>query len=133
MKNRNKNKGYHETRFFYWEIQLEKLQLTRDLKDDIIFYQGKQLLCKIYQGYCNPTTRTQATIVWFPEYTCKIIQVARIHARMIKFHPKKFMESIPYDKVNPEKIRQNKNCYNKVKKIENKLTRLREITIAGYL
>ena len=50
-----------------------------------------------------------------------------------KISSKKFMESIPYDKINPEKIRQNKNCYNNVKKIENKLTRLREITFAGYL
>ena len=36
-----KNKGYQEIMFFDWKIQLEKVQqLTRDLKDDTILYQG---------------------------------------------------------------------------------------------
>ena len=44
--------------------------------------------CKNDQGYCDPTTRTQATIVWFPEETCTRFQVAKIHARLIQFHQK---------------------------------------------
>ena len=32
--------------FFDWKIQLEKVQLTRDLKDDTILYQGIRLPCK---------------------------------------------------------------------------------------
>ena len=35
-----------------------------------MIYQGIRLPCKNDQGYCDPTTRTQATIVWFPEVTC---------------------------------------------------------------
>ena len=42
---------------------------------------------------------------------------------MIKFHQKYFVESIPYDKVNPEKIRQNNQCFKNINNIENKLTR----------
>ena len=72
--------------FFDWKIHLEKLQLTRDLKDDTTLYQDIRLPCKNDQGYCDPTTRTKATIVWFPEETCTIFQVAKIHARMIQFH-----------------------------------------------
>ena len=56
--------------FFDWKIQLEKIQLTRDLSDNTMIYQGIRLPCKNDQGYCDPTTRTQATIVWFPEDTC---------------------------------------------------------------
>ena len=41
---------------------------------------------------------------------------------MIKFHQQYFIESILYDIVNREKIRQNNNCYNKINGIENKLT-----------
>ena len=41
-----KNKGYQEIMFFDWKIQLEKVQLTRDLKDDTILYQGIRLSCK---------------------------------------------------------------------------------------
>ena len=33
-----KNKEYQEIMFFDWKIQLEKVQLTRDLKDDTILY-----------------------------------------------------------------------------------------------
>ena len=72
--------------FFDCKIKLEKVTLTRDLKDDTIIYQGSRLPCKNEHGYCDPTTRTQAAIVWFPEDTCTTIQVAKMHARMIKFH-----------------------------------------------
>ena len=34
-----------------------------------------------------------------------------------------FFESIPYDKINPEKIRKNNYQFNNIQKIENKLTR----------
>ena len=88
--------------FFDWKIQLEKVQVTRDLKDDTILYQGIRLSCKNDQGYCDPTTRTQATIVWFPEEKCTVFQVAKIHARMIKFHQNYFIESISFEEVNPD-------------------------------
>ena len=63
--------------FFDWKIQLEKIQLTRDLTDNTMIYQGIRLPCKNDQGDCDPTTRTQATIVWFPEDTCTTFQVAK--------------------------------------------------------
>ena len=116
-----KNKGYQEIMFFDWKKQFEKIQLTRDLSDNTMGYEGIRLTCKNDQGYCDPTTRTQTTIVWFPEDTCTTFQVAKIHARMIKFHENFFIESIPYEQVNPSHKRSNnfKNPHN----IENKLTR----------
>ena len=66
-----------------------------------MFYQGIRLPCKNDQGYCDPTTRTQATTVWFHEVTCTTFQVAKVQARMIKFHEKYFIESIPFEQVNP--------------------------------
>ena len=45
------------------------VQLTRDLRDDTVFYQGIRLLCKNDQRFSDPITRTQASIVWFPEDT----------------------------------------------------------------
>ena len=107
--------------FFDWKIQLEKVQLTRGLKDDTILYQGIRLPCKNDQGYCDPTTRTQAIIVWFPEETCTVFQVAKIHARMIKFHQNYFIESIPFDKVSP--IERLSTKFRNIHNIENKLTR----------
>ena len=107
--------------FFDWKIQVEKIQLTRDLTDNTMIYQGIRLPCKNDQGYCDPTTRTQATIVWFPEDTCTTFQVAKIHARMIKFHEKHLIESIPYEQVNPS-CKQS-NDFRNIHDIENKLTR----------
>ena len=116
-----KNKGYQEIMFFDWKIQLEKIQLTRDLSDNTMIYQGIRLPCKNDQSYCDPTTRTQATIVWFPEDTCTTFQVAKIHARMIKFHEKYFIQSIPYEQVNP--LRKISSNFRNIHNIENKLTR----------
>ena len=100
---------------------MKKKQLTRDLSDNKTIYQGIRLHCKNDQGYCDPTTRTQATILGFPEDTCTMFQVAKTHARMIKFHEKFFIESIPYEQVNPSHKRSFnfKNSH----KTENKLTR----------
>ena len=109
--------------FFDWKIQLEKVQLTCELKDDTILYQGIRLLCKNYQGYCDHTTRTQATIVWFPEETCTIFQVAKIHARTIKFHQKYFIESMPYENVSPDQIRSTNHKFRNIHNKEKKLTR----------
>ena len=33
--------------FFDWKIQLKKIQLTQDLKDNTIIYQGIRLPCKV--------------------------------------------------------------------------------------
>ena len=74
-----------------------------------MIYQGIRLTGKNDQGYCDPTTRTQSTIVWFPEDTCTTFQVAKIHARMIKFHKKYFIQSIPYEQVNPSQKQSNNN------------------------
>ena len=96
-----------------------------------MIYQGIRLSCKNDQGYCDPTTRTQATIFWFPEDTCTTFQVAKIQvakvakvakvARMIKIHEKYFIESIPYEQVNPSRIQS--NDLRNIHDIEDKLTR----------
>ena len=110
--------------FFDWKIQVEKVQLTRDLNDDTIIYEGIRLPCKNDQSYCDPTTRTQATIVWFPKDICTTFQVAKIHARMIIFHQKNFIKSIPFEDVNPNQIKKKRNhTFRNIHKVGNKLTR----------
>ena len=111
-----KNIGYPEIMFFDWKTQLEKVQLKRDLKDDTKICQRIRLSCKNDQGYFDPTTHTQATIVWFPEDTCTTFQVAKIHARMIKFHQKYFLEPIPFEDVSPDQLR---HSYFKFRNINN--------------
>ena len=112
--------------FLVGKYNFKKVQLTRDLKDDKILYQGIRLPCKNDQGYCDPTTSTQATIVWFPEVTCTIFQLAKIHARMINFHQNYFIESIPFEEVNLDKIRHSYYKIRNIHNIENKLTRFQK-------
>ena len=75
------------------ENSIKKVQYPRDLKDDTILYQVWR---KNDQGHCDPTTRSQATIV-----TCTIFEDAKNHARMMSFHKKFFIESKPFNKLNP--------------------------------
>ena len=68
-----------------------------------------------------PQQGNKQKMLWFPDYTCTTFQVAKLHARMIKFHEKYFIESIPYEQVNPSH-RRSANFRN-IHNIENKLTR----------
>ena len=81
---------------------------------------------KEYQGYCNPTTRTQETIVWFPDDTCTTFQVAKIPARMIKVHQKYFIVSIFFEYVNPDQLRHSNFKFRNIHNIESKLTRFQK-------
>ena len=94
-----------------------KVQLTRDLKDDTIFYQAIRLPCKNDQGYCDPTTQTQATIVWFPNDICTTFQVAKVHARMKNFPQKSFIEAIPFEDVNPDQLKDSNFNFRKIHNI----------------
>ena len=116
-------KRFQKIMFFDWKKQIEKVQLIRDLKDDTIIYQEIRLPCKNEQGHCNRTLRTQATIVWFPEDTCTTFQIAKIHARMIKFHQNYFIESIPFEDVNPDQLRHSNFRFRNIHNREHKLTR----------
>ena len=109
--------------FFDRKKQLENIQLIRDLNDNTIIYQGIRLPCKNDQGYCDLTTMTQATIVWFPEDTCTTFQVAKINARIKKFHEYYFFESRPFENVNQSQKRQKNTEFRNIHIIENNLTR----------
>ena len=57
----------------------------------------------------------------FSEDTCTTFQVAKIPARMIKFHEKYFIESISYEQLNPS--HKQSNDFKNFHDIENKLAR----------
>ena len=57
-----------------------------------------------------------------PEETCTVFQVAKIHGRMIRIHQKNYIESDPYEDVNPDQIRSLNHKLRNIHNIENKLT-----------
>ena len=72
----------------------------------------------------NIDTSTNLFFQYFPTKTQILLptfQVAKIHARMIKFPAKYFKQSIPYEKVHPS--RKQSNDFRNLHNIENKLTR----------
>ena len=52
-----------------------------------------------------------------------VFQVAKIHAKMIKFHQKYFIESIPYEDINPDQIKSTNHKFKNIHNLENNLTR----------
>ena len=71
----------------------------------LYFTKESDSLAKLTKDILILPLEPQATIVWFPEDTCTTFQVAKIHARMIKFHQKYAVESISSENVNPRKSR----------------------------
>ena len=57
---------------------------------------------------------------WFPKETCTIFQVAKIHARKIKFHQQNFIESIAFKDVHPDKIRTTNLKFRNMENIDKK-------------
>ena len=106
MQSRYKNEGYQKIFVFVFLLKNTTRKNTTHTRFEncTIIYQEIRLPCKNDQSYCDPTTRTQATIVWFPVDICTTSEVAKIHARMIKFHEKHFIKSILFDNVNPSQI-----------------------------
>ena len=53
--------------FFDWKIQLEKVQLIRDLKDDTIIYQGGRLPVKTAKDVAILQHAHKQTLYGFPK------------------------------------------------------------------
>ena len=54
--------------FFDWKNQFEKVQ-SKFYIIEKHFILRHPYISQNDQGYCDPTSRTHATIVWFPEDT----------------------------------------------------------------
>ena len=59
------NSRYQEILFFNWNQQ--KVQPTRDLRDDTIIYQGTRLPCKKDQGFAIPLHKHRQPYYDFPK------------------------------------------------------------------
>ena len=53
--------------FFDWKIQLEKIQLTRNLTVNTMIYQGIRWPCKPDQGYLTLQQEPKQQLFGFPK------------------------------------------------------------------
>ena len=63
-------------------------------------YGKDRIKFDIDRGYCEPNHAIKATVIWEPEHHCKIFDVGRSHARMIKFEKLYFIETLENNETN---------------------------------
>ena len=82
---KNPQNEYHIIHTLGWSLQLTNITLTFDVASEHMYYGKDRFRCAIDRGYCEPNHAIKATVIWEPEHHCKIFDVGRSHARMIKF------------------------------------------------
>ena len=64
-------------------------------------YYGKvRTKCDLERGYCPPNHAIKLTVIWEPENHCRIFDVRRSYARMIKFQKRYFVETLENNATN---------------------------------
>ena len=64
-------------------------------------YYGKVCIkCDLERGHCPPNHAIKATVIWEPENHCRIIDVGRSHARLIKLQKRFFIETLENNETN---------------------------------
>ena len=64
-------------------------------------YYGKvRIKCDIERGHCPANQAIQATAIWEPENHCRILDVGRSYARMIKFQKSYIIETFENNETN---------------------------------
>ena len=85
---------YHVIHTLGWSLQLTSITLTFDVATERMYYGKVRINCDIERGHGPPNHAFKATIIWEPENHCRIFDVGRSHARMIKFKKRYFTETL---------------------------------------
>ena len=65
-----------------------------------MYYGKDRIKGDIDRGYCKPNHAIKATVIWEPGHHCKIFDVGRSHARMIKFQKRHFIVTLENKETN---------------------------------
>ena len=76
-----------------WKLGLNSVSLTLNLETNEISLDGTKLPCNIEEGYCHPTALTKATIVLELEVHCRIFEIIRFDAFMVKYQDRYWFEN----------------------------------------
>ena len=99
--------------FFDWKNQVEKLQLTRDLNNRAIIYQGLRLPLQKLPKLLQSNNQNTSNFCLVPLTHVYHISSCKNTRKDDILSSKVLIESILYDKVSPDKIRQNNDGYKK--------------------
>ena len=82
---KNPEHEYHVIHTLEWALQLNNITLSFDVKSESIYYGRTRIKCDVEREYCPPNHAIKATVIWEAKLHCRIFDVGRSHARMIKF------------------------------------------------
>ena len=91
---------YHVIKTLGWSLQLTNITLTFDVASEHTYYGKVRIKCNIERGHCPPNHAIKATVIWEPENHCRIVDVGRSHARMIKFQKRYSIETLENNETN---------------------------------
>ena len=97
---RNPEHEHHVIHTLGWSLQLTNITLTFDVKSESIYYGKIRIKCDLEKDYCPPNHAIKATVFREPETHCRIFDVARSNARMIKFQKRYPIETLKYNETN---------------------------------
>ena len=77
-----------------WSLQLTNITLTFDVASEHMYYGKIRIKCDLERDHCPPNHAIKVTVIWEPENPCRIFDVGRSHARMVKFQQRYFIETL---------------------------------------
>ena len=83
-----------------WSLQLTNITLTFDVASEHKYYGKVCIKWDIKRGYRPPNQAIKATVIREPEKYCRIFDVGRSYARMIKFLKRYFIETLENNETN---------------------------------
>ena len=97
----NPEHEYHVIHALGWSLQLTNITHSFGVKSENIYYGKTRLKCNLERSYCPPNHAIKAAVIWEPNNNCRIFDVGRSYARMIKFQNGYFIETLQNKETNP--------------------------------
>ena len=92
--------AYHVIHTQGWSLQLTNISLTYDVASEHMYYGNVRIKCDLDRGHYPPNHSIKATVTWKPENHCRIFDVGRSHARMIKIQKRYFIKTLKNNEPN---------------------------------
>ena len=86
----NPEHEYHFIHTLGWSLQLTNITLYFDVNSENIYYGKNRIKCDLERGCCPLNHAIKATVISETNKHCRIFDVGRSYARMVKFQERFF-------------------------------------------
>ena len=126
---------YHVIHALGWSLQLTNITLTFYVASEHMYYGKVRKKCDLERGHCPLNHAINTTLIWEPEKHCRIFDVGRSYARMIKVQKRYFNETPDNNETIPgheDNAHMYSNCFQKHLYDEAALSRFEVLTKPLY-